>query len=187
MPTHSAGLLLYRVEPGGGTAGEPDRAPGRRLQVLLVHPGGPYWARRDEGCWSIPKGEVRDGEDQLAAAEREVAEELGIPAPSGERIPLGEVVQAGGKHVQAWAVAGDLDVSVVESGTFELEWPPRSGRLQSFPEVDRAGWFGLDDAREKILPGQQPLLDRLQSALVRAPVAREAVAQAPVARTDGAT
>ena len=161
MPTRSAGLVLYRVEPGAGSGV-------RRLQVLLVHPGGPYWVRRDEGWWSIPKGEVRDGEDELAAAERELAEELGLPAPAGERIPLGEVVQASGKRVRAWAVPSDLDASAVRSGTFELEWPPRSGRHESFPEVDRAGWFGLDDARAKILPGQVPLLDRLEGEVARA-------------------
>lgn len=139
----------------------------RGLEVLLVHPGGPHWSRRDDGWWTIPKGEVDAGEDGLAAAEREFAEELGIRPPGGPRISLGEVVQAGGKHVQAWAVAGDLDVSTIEGGTFELEWPPRSGKLRAFPEVDRATWYDLDTARTKLLSGQLPLLDRLVAELLR--------------------
>lgn len=147
----SAGLLVCRAS---GRAGP--------VQVLLVHPGGPYWARRDEGWWSIPKGEVEDGEDPLAAAEREFAEELGIAPPPGRRLPLGEVVQAGGKRVRAWAVAGDLDAASIVSGTFEMEWPPRSGRRRTFPEIDRAEWFGLPEARTKLLRGQLPFLDRLQ-------------------------
>lgn len=153
MPRQSAGLLVHRTPAGGD--GSPE------VEVLLVHPGGPYWKRRDDGWWTIPKGEVELGEDPLAAAEREFEEELGLPAPPGPRAPLGEVVQSGGKRVRAWAVAGDLDVALVEAGTFELEWPPRSGVLRAFPEVDRVEWYPLGEARVKILPGQLPLLDRL--------------------------
>lgn len=166
VPRRSAGLLVYRRR----RRRERGEAPGdlsRELEVLLVHPGGPYWVRRDDGWWTIPKGEVDAGEDGLATAEREFAEELGMQAPKGPRIFLGEVVQAGGKHVQAWAVAGDVDVSAIEGGTFELEWPPRSGKLRAFPEVDLAAWYDLDAARTKILGGQLPLLDRLVAELVR--------------------
>ncbi len=152
MASRSAGILLHR---GRGDA----------LEVLLVHPGGPFWARRDAGAWSIPKGEYGPDEDPLAAARREFAEELGIPAPDGEAASLGEVMQKAGKIVRAWAVAGDLDVDVdiaaVNSNTFELEWPPRSGQLREFPEVDRAQWFALAVAREKINPAQIALLERL--------------------------
>jgi predicted NUDIX family NTP pyrophosphohydrolase len=144
----SAGLLLHR-----GT--------GEALEVLLVHPGGPFWARKDEGAWSIPKGEYLEGEDPLAAARREFDEELGTPPPEGPLVDLGEVRQAGGKRVVAWALGGDLDVDEITSNTFEMVWPPRSGRLQSFPEIDRAGWFSVDDARVKLLSGQRPFLDRL--------------------------
>ena len=164
VPKLSAGLLVHRVGPDG------DR------QVLLVHPGGPFWAKKDDGSWSIPKGEVGPkGEvdpipdpldlDPLTQAEREFQEELGQPPPAGDRVPLGEVVQSGGKHVVAWAVAGDLDVTTVDSNRFELEWPPRSGRVQSFPEVDRAGWFGVADARRKLLAAQVDLVDRLLALL----------------------
>jgi predicted NUDIX family NTP pyrophosphohydrolase len=144
----SAGLVLYR-----GT--------GADLEVLLVHPGGPAWARRDLGAWSIPKGEYEPGEDPLAAAQREFAEELGIRPPDGLVVDLGEVTQKSGKIVHAWALEGDLDADTIESNTFELEWPPRSGRIQRFPEVDRAQWFGLDEAREKLTSAQAALLDRL--------------------------
>jgi predicted NUDIX family NTP pyrophosphohydrolase len=173
VPKRSAGLLVYRRRAAVREAErEPEREPvGSRpdgaLEVLLVHPGGPYWARRDEGWWSIPKGEVAHGEDELSAAEREFSEELGVPVPPGERLPLGEVVQAAGKRVRAWAVAGDLDATAIHAGTFELEWPPRSGRLRRFPEVDRAAWCTLDEARAKLLPGQLPLLDRLAELLAR--------------------
>ena len=129
--------------------------------MLLVHPGGPFWAKKDDGAWSIPKGEIGEAEDPLAAAEREVAEELGRPVPPGPRHPLGEVVQRGGKRVSAWAVAADLDVTTIRSNTFEIEWPPRSGSRRIFPEVDRAEWFRLEQARTKILPSQAELLDRL--------------------------
>jgi predicted NUDIX family NTP pyrophosphohydrolase len=148
----SAGVLLFR------------RA-GDDLQVLLVHPGGPFWTKRDLGAWSIPKGECEAGEDPRAAAWREFGEELGTPVPDGEALELGEIRQKAGKIVLAWAVAADLDPDQIASNTFEMEWPPRSGRTQSFPEVDRAGWFGLADARERINPAQVVLLERLRAAL----------------------
>jgi predicted NUDIX family NTP pyrophosphohydrolase len=149
----SAGILLYRRPEG-------------RLEVLLVHPGGPIWARRDAGVWSIPKGEYGDDEQPLAAARREFAEELGSPAPADEgALDLGEIRQKSGKRVRAWALAGDLDAAAIESNTFEMQWPPRSGRMQAFPEVDRAQWFALDQARDKLNPGQVPLLERLQEAV----------------------
>jgi predicted NUDIX family NTP pyrophosphohydrolase len=137
------------------------RRRGDRIEVLLVHPGGPLWARRDEGAWSIPKGEYAEGEDALAAARREFAEELGSAAPGGEVAELGEIRQKSGKRVRGFAIAGDLDVRSVISNTCEIEWPPRSGRRIEIPEVDRAEWFGLDAARAKINPGQVALLDRL--------------------------
>jgi predicted NUDIX family NTP pyrophosphohydrolase len=135
---------------------------GGGLEVLLVHPGGPFWARRDLGAWSIPKGEYGPDEAPLAAARREFAEELGVAAPEGPIEDLGEVRQKSGKLVRAWALAGDVDVSRLRSNTFTLEWPPRSGVTQEFPEVDRAEWFELAVAREKVTPAQVPLLDRLQ-------------------------
>jgi predicted NUDIX family NTP pyrophosphohydrolase len=131
-----------------------------------VHPGGPIWARRDAGVWSIPKGEYGDDEQPLAAARREFAEELGSPAPAdGAALDLGEIRQKSGKRVRAWALAGDLDAAAIESNTFEMQWPPRSGRMQAFPEVDRAQWFDSEQAREKLNPGQVPLLKRLQEAV----------------------
>jgi len=151
----SAGILLYR-RAGGDAGGE--------LEVLLVHPGGPFWARRDAGAWSLPKGEVDPGEDERACALRELEEETGgaFPdAPADALLPLGEVRQKSGKVVAAWALEGDLDADAIVSNTFELEWPPRSGRMREFPEVDRAGWFALPAAREKLLPAQAPFLDRL--------------------------
>jgi len=151
VPKRSAGLLMYR------------RAA-RVLDVLLVHPGGPFWAKKDDGAWSIPKGEYDAGEDALTVAKREFAEELGVAA-DGEFLDLGEVIQGGGKRVRAFALEGDFDVSSVRSNTFELEWPPKSGRRQTFPEVDRAGWFAPDAARQKILVGQQPFIERLLQAL----------------------
>ncbi|MEA2196266.1 MAG: hypothetical protein QOJ25_317 [Solirubrobacteraceae bacterium] len=152
MPRRSAGIALYRH-------------PGPRLEVLLVHPGGPLWARRDAGVWSIPKGEYEDGEDPPAAARREFAEEIGTPLPEGDLLDLGEIRQRSGKLVRAWALPGDLDATAIRSNTFALEWPPRSGRMSEFPEVDRAEWFTLDQARERINPAQIPLLDRLEQAL----------------------
>jgi predicted NUDIX family NTP pyrophosphohydrolase len=133
------------------------------LEVFLVHPGGPFWARKDAGAWSIPKGEIDPTEEPLAAARREFAEETGLAAAGAFR-PLAPVTQAGGKIVQAWAVEGDLDPSALQSNTFSIEWPPRSGRQQTFPEVDRAAWFSLDVAREKINPAQAALLDELAAS-----------------------
>jgi predicted NUDIX family NTP pyrophosphohydrolase len=153
MPKKSAGLLMFR-----------ERA--RELEVLLVHPGGPFWARKDEGAWSIPKGEIDEGEDPLTAARREVAEELGT-APEGHFVPLEPVRQPGGKIVHAWAIAADIDPDTITSNTFEMEWPPRSGRRQRFPEVDRAAWFTMSEARAKILRGQLPILDALARAQTR--------------------
>jgi predicted NUDIX family NTP pyrophosphohydrolase len=150
MPTRSAGILLHRRGAGG-------------REVLLVHPGGPFWAKRDDGAWSIPKGEYADGEDAQAAARREFAEELGSPLPDGAPlVELGEVRQRNGKLVAAWAAEGDLDATAARSNTFEMEWPPRSGRRQEFPEIDRAEWFPLARAREKLIPAQVAFLDRLE-------------------------
>ncbi len=135
--------------------------------MLLVHPGGPFWARKDLGAWSIPKGEVDEGEDPRACARREFAEETGATLPDGALDDLGSVKLKSGKRVQAFAVAGDLDPGAVRSNTFELEWPPRSGRMQSFPEIDRAEWFALDAARAKLNPAQAELIDRLEALLRR--------------------
>lgn len=152
MARRSAGILLFRRRDG-----DPE--------VLLVHPGGPFWAKKDDGAWSIPKGEHGDDEDAVVAARREFFEELGRRLPAGWITPLGEVRQKGGKLVSAWAVEGDLDPDRIVSNTFELEWPPRSGRRQQFPEVDRAGWFTLDAARAKLLAAQAPFLDRIAELL----------------------
>jgi predicted NUDIX family NTP pyrophosphohydrolase len=143
----SAGLLVFRGSPAS-------------RQVLLVHPGGPFWARKDDGAWSIPKGEFSDDEDPLSAARREFEEETGQPA-DGDFIPLQPIKQAGGKTVFAWAVRGDFDPTTLRSNTFSIEWPPGSGHQRDFPEVDRAEWFDLATARRKILKGQSPLLDQL--------------------------
>ena len=126
-----------------------------------MHPGGPFWKRKDEGAWSIPKGEIEPGETAIEVARREFAEELGQPAPEGTSTSLGSVQQSGGKVVHAWAIPADVDVEHVTSSTFEMEWPPRSGRMSSFPEVDRAEWFNLETARRKINPAQQAFIDRL--------------------------
>lgn len=136
------------------------RHAGTNLEVLIVHPGGPYWRKKDEGAWSIPKGELDEGEDAKVAARREFLEETGV-ALSGLLDPLGEIRQRGGKLVIAFAVEGDVDVLTIRSNTFEMEWPPKSGRMRSFPEIDRAEWFDLPAARAKILEGQRPLLDGL--------------------------
>ena len=128
-----------------------------------MHPGGPLWKKRDEGAWSIPKGEIESGEEPIEVARREFQEELGLNPPDGDLVPLGAVRQAGGKVVHAWAVRSDIDVSSVHGVTFEMEWPPRSGRKQAFPEVDRAEWFGIEAARRKILPAQAAFLDRLEA------------------------
>ncbi len=162
----SAGILLFRR----GRAG-PDDAGSSRPEILLGHPGGPFFARRDEGHWSIPKGEpdAPDG-DLLAVARREFAEETGHPAPAsqpngGPPIALGTIVQKGGKIVHAWAIEGDLDPAAAVSNEFEMEWPPRSGRRQSFPEIDRVAWFGPDEARRHLKPTQIPFVDRLVEIL----------------------
>ena len=147
MAKLSAGVLMFRR-----AAGEPE--------VLLVHPGGPFWRKKDAGAWSIPKGEYEKGEDPLAAAMREFEEETGL-RPAGDAVPLGQVRQAGGKLVTAWALEGDCDASTCRSNSFSMEWPKGSGKLCDFPEVDRAEWFALSVAREKILKGQLPFLEKL--------------------------
>jgi predicted NUDIX family NTP pyrophosphohydrolase len=134
--------------------------------VLIVHPGGPFWARKDEGAWSIPKGEYAEGEDPQACALREFEEETGTALPEGELIELGTAKQRSGKVVTAWAAEGDLDADAIKSNEFEMEWPPRSGRMRSFPEVDRAGWFGLDEAAAKLNPAQAVFLERLRGHVV---------------------
>ena len=144
----SAGLLVFRRADAG-------------VEVLLGHMGGPFWARKDDGAWSIPKGEYDSDELPQAAARREFTEELGLPPPEAELLDLGEVRQSGGKTVMVWAVEGDLDPADVVPGTFEMEWPPKSGRVREFPEIDRAGWFGLDAARAKVVAAQRAFLDRL--------------------------
>jgi len=148
----SAGILLFRTRSG-------------TPEVLLVHPGGPFWARRDAGAWSIPKGEHGDDEDPLQCALREFAEETGSALEPAELIELGTIRQKAGKLVTAWAAEGDLDPATVTSNTFTIQWPPRSGRMAEFPEVDRAEWFALAQAREKLVPAQAELVDRLQTHL----------------------
>ena len=151
----SAGILLFRLEASGPL-------------VLLVHPGGPYWSRRDRGAWTIPKGEYEEGESAQACALRELGEELGAAAPALELealIDLGSVRQKSGKVVEAWAAEGKFEPALLASNTFTLEWPPRSGNEREFPEVDRAEWFEVERAREKVLPAQAPLIDRLVDRL----------------------
>ena len=148
----SAGILLYRIGDGG-------------LEVLIAHPGGPFWARKDEGAWSVVKGELDEGEDPLAAAVREFAEETGATVDPADCVPLGEITQKAGKVVAAWACPGDLDAGSVVSGTFVLEWPPRSGRIQEFPEIDRVRWCGPDEAHRLLNPAQAPFVDRLEAAV----------------------
>ena len=150
----SAGIVLFRRRS-------------RTLEVLLGHMGGPYWTGKDVGAWTIPKGEIEPGEEPLAVARREFEEEIGIPLPDGDLVDLGEVRQRGGKVVRAWAVEGDVDPDTVVSNTFEIEWPPRSGRMQTFPEIDRAAWFELDGARALIVTAQRAFLDRLITPGVR--------------------
>jgi predicted NUDIX family NTP pyrophosphohydrolase len=152
MAKRSAGIVLYRDRAG---------AP----EVLLVHPGGPLWTKKDLGAWSIPKGEYDEGEDPLACALREFAEELGVPPPADLHADLGSTKQAGGKLVHAWAAEGDLDPAAVKSNTFTMKWPPRSGVVREFPEVDRAQWFGLAEARRRINPAQVVFLERLRELL----------------------
>lgn len=153
MPRKSAGLLLYRANGDSG------------FEVLLVHPGGPFWRNKDEGAWTIPKGEFSGDEEPLTAAKREFQEELGEAPPDGEYIPLKLIKQKNGKIVHAWAVAGDFDPATLKSNTFEQEWPPKSGRMQKFPEVDRAEWFAPDVARQKMLTGQAALVDELAAKI----------------------
>jgi predicted NUDIX family NTP pyrophosphohydrolase len=161
MPPISAGLLVYRVRES-------------RLQVLLVHPGGPYFKNKDDGAWSIPKGEIGEGEDLLECAKRELLEEVGAVA-TGIFIPLTQVKQKGGKIVHAWAVQGDVDPSTVVSNTFKMEWPPKSGQMAEFPEIDRAEFFDLPTARQKINAGQVGLIDQLEEiAMSGNPTSRDA-------------
>ncbi len=152
MAKQSAGLLLYRKREG-------------RVEVFLVHPGGPFWANKDAHAWSIPKGEFEAGEDALAAAKREFREETGFDPGAGLFAALEPCRQSGGKVIHAWAAEGDCDAAAVRSNDFEMEWPPRSGQMQSFPEVDRAAWVPLDQAKEKLHKGQAPLIDQLESLL----------------------
>jgi predicted NUDIX family NTP pyrophosphohydrolase len=151
MPKQAAGILLYRRGPSG-------------LEVLLAHPGGPLWARKDYGAWTLPKGQFSDGELPLDAAKREFEEEMGS-APAGDFQSLGTLKQPSGKVIHAWAAESDFDCANVKSNLFSMEWPPRSGQAAEFPEVDRAAWFSIAQARQKILKGQQPFLDRLLALL----------------------
>jgi predicted NUDIX family NTP pyrophosphohydrolase len=151
MPQRSAGLLLYRRK-------------GRGIEVLLVHPGGPFWARKDDGAWSIPKGLIEPGEEPIAVARREFAEETGA-AVDGDLTPLGTFAQSRAKTIEIWAAEGDFDPATLTSNTFSIEWPPRSGRMQDFPEVDRAQWFTPQDAVAKILKGQRPVIEALLQRL----------------------
>ena len=150
MAKRSAGIILYRQRGG--------------VEVFLVHPGGPFWVKKDEGAWSIPKGEHQDGEESIDVARREFFEETGFEV-SGYFVEIGSIKQTGGKVVSAWAVEGDCYPDLLRSNLFEMEWPPRSGRIQSFPEVDRGGWFSLGEARRKILKSQEPLLDMFSTVL----------------------
>jgi predicted NUDIX family NTP pyrophosphohydrolase len=150
LPKLSAGVLVYRTRD-------------RVVEVLIAHPGGPFWARKDDGAWSIPKGEYADGDDPWSAAQREFGEELGLPVPAGPRVDFGPLKQPSGKVVTAFAVRGDLDVTDARSNTFELEWPKGSGRMREFPEVDRVAWFPVAQARTKLLKGQRAFLDQLMA------------------------
>jgi len=151
MSQKSAGIVLYRIQ-------------NKSLEVFLVHPGGPYWSKKDEGAWSIPKGEINEDEEPLAAAKREFQEETGIKI-SGEFIQLNPVKQKGGKIVYAWAIEGDIDPQKIKSISFEIEWPPRSGKMKSFPEIDKAAWFQLSDAQKKIIEAQSALIKELESKI----------------------
>ncbi len=150
MPKLSAGVLLYRTRDGV-------------VEVLIAHPGGPFWARKDDGVWSIPKGEYGEGDDAWAAAQREFAEEIGLALPGGPRIDLGPLKQPSGKVVTGFAVPGDLDITDARSNTFEMEWPKGSGKMREFPEVDQIGWFPVAQARVKLLKGQREFIDRLMT------------------------
>jgi len=168
MAKKSAGLLLFRDVSG-------------HLEVLLVHPGGPFWAKKDDGAWSIPKGEFETDEEALDAAKREFEEETGVACPGGEIMQLTPVRQPSGKAVYAWAIKGDFDPAALKSNTFSMEWPPKSGRQQEFPEVDGAAWMSIEVARRKILKGQVPFLDQLQELLAGSPqsIRREGSATSP--------
>ena len=152
MKKHSAGLIVFRMENG---------AP----QVLLAHMGAPWWAKKDIGAWSIPKGEIQAGEEAFEAAKREFGEELNLQVPEGEFIDLGQIEQPNNKTVQAWAIEADIDASNIKSNTFKVEWPPRSGKTQEFPEIDRAEWFSLAEAAQKSVRGQSELFERLANYL----------------------
>ena len=156
MPKRSAGILVYRMKNGG-------------IEVFLVHPGGPFWAKKDLGAWSIPKGLIEGDEEMESAARREFKEETGVEVPPGELIPLGSVRQSNNKTVYAWALEYDFEASRIKSNTFTIEWPPGSGNLREYPEVDQGAWFPLDVAREKIHKGQIPLLERLAKRLRSGP------------------
>jgi predicted NUDIX family NTP pyrophosphohydrolase len=149
----SAGILVFRETETG------------QLEVLLAHPGGPFWASKDEGAWTIPKGEYLPDEEPLVAAEREFAEETGLELPNSTRLSLGEIRQLGGKTVVAWAVRGEVDPARATSNTFEMEWPPKSGQIRTFAEIDRVAWFNVDVAKEKLIKAQTTLVDRLVSQL----------------------
>lgn len=150
----SAGLLVYRRRP--------------HLQVFLVHPGGPFWAKKDLGAWSLPKGEFTDGEDALDAAKREFLEETGLEV-TGSFQPLSPIKQPSGKTIYAWAIEADVEASAVRSNTFSMEWPPKSGKMQQFPEIDRAAWFDFAEARERIISGQLSFLEQLEASVQAAP------------------
>lgn len=149
MPKRSAGILMFRRRDSG-------------IEVLLVHPGGPFWKNKDAGAWSIPKGEHGEADDPLEAVKREFKEETGIPV-RGEFVALDEIKQPSGKLIRAWALEGDCNAATIRSNTFSMEWPPKSGRMQEFPEVDRAEWFSMDEARKRIVKGQSGFLDRLMA------------------------
>lgn len=149
----SAGLLVYRLKEG-------------KPEVFIVHNGGPYWAKKDDGIWSLPKGEIEEGNEPLATAKREFGEETGLPVPEGEYFELGTIIYPrGDKRIIAWAVEGDFDAAQLKSNTFEMEWPPRSGKKQKFPEIDRGGWFALAEASRKLFPPNLPFLERLANHL----------------------
>jgi predicted NUDIX family NTP pyrophosphohydrolase len=157
VPILSAGLLMYRRRPG-------------LVEVLLAHPGGPFWSRRDEASWTLPKGEIDPGEEPLAAARREFEEETGFAGTPPFQL-LGELRQKSGKRITAWAFEGNCDPAALKSNLFEVEWPPRSGRRQAFPEIDRLAWFSLEQARHKLIAGQAPFIDSLEQWLAREPAA----------------
>lgn len=156
MPKVSAGLLLFRTR-------------GAAVEVLIAHMGGPFWARRDDGAWTVPKGLIEPAEDPLAAAHREFEEEMGSPAPEGPYVELGEITQSSGKVVYAWGVEGDFDTEALRSNTMQVEWPPRSGNLREYPEIDRAEWVRPDEIGDRLIKGQAALVERLVAALDRLP------------------